>query len=114
MCRVPVTTYILVLIADCLHFHIGKIGGFVDEVITGLEQCLSLEMREQQTLTFKRADDATVPVLGCDFCQLILFLLEGVFSCFCCSCECKDWMRGGRWRPMEGCTWFSYNDSSLI
>lgn len=49
-------------------------------------------MREQQTLTFKRADDATVPVLGCDFCQLILFLLEGIFSCFCCSCECKDWM----------------------
>lgn len=39
----------------------------MDEVITGLEQFLSLEMREQQTLTFKRADDATVPVLGCDF-----------------------------------------------
>lgn len=66
MCRVPVTTYILVLIADCLHFHTGKIEGFVDKVITGLEQFLSLEMREQ-TLTFKRADDATVPVLGCDF-----------------------------------------------
>lgn len=67
MCRVPVTTYIPVLIADCLHFHIGKIEGVVDEVINGLEQFLSLEMKEQQTLNFKRDDDATVPVLDCDF-----------------------------------------------
>lgn len=68
----PVTTYILVLIPDCLHFHVGKIMGAVNEVITGIDWgffvvCFWNGMREKQTYTFNSPEAAIVPVLGCDF-----------------------------------------------
>lgn len=67
----PVTTYILVLIPDCLHFHVGKITEAVNEVITGIDWgggvcCLFLGLREKQTYTFNSLEAAIVPVLGCD------------------------------------------------
>lgn len=37
MWQMPVTTYILVLIPDCLHFHVSEIIWAVNEVITGID-----------------------------------------------------------------------------